>query len=358
MNIQLLVDSREFWACLESDLSLARQNVYIQTFSFEGDDVGALLGRTLTRCGARDRRLLVDGYSLLYQNDRLIPGPALLEPAFRHELGETHRWVRRMRRAGVGVRFANPIGPSPVRLVRRNHKKLVVVDDRVAYLGGINFCDHNFEWHDMMLRVEDAELARHLAGDFRASWEGRSQASDTTFGPLRVFSLNGRGNQTRFTPVLDLMDRATETIDVVSAYLSPPFTDHLVRAAARGVRVRVLTPERNNKPNLARFIRRTAGRHGFEILQYPERMNHLKAMLVDGATLVVGSSNFDFMSFHILEELFVMTRDDGIVGAFRRRVWDPDTAVASPGAQARSPRAVLGYGAVRLGSVLAAALAV
>ena len=158
MRIELLVDSGEFWNRLTEDLAGARSSAYIQTFSFEGDRVGSALGRALERCPATDRRLLVDGYSLLYHNDRIIPGPAWFDRSFRREVMLTHRWARRLRDGGAAVRFGNPIGPSPVKLLRRNHKKLALIDETVAYLGGINFCDHNFAWDDMMFRVEDDEL--------------------------------------------------------------------------------------------------------------------------------------------------------------------------------------------------------
>ena len=91
MKIELLVDSGEFWNRLTEDLAGARHNAYIQTFSFEGDRVGSALGRALERCPATDRRLLVDGYSLLYHNDRIIPGPAWLDRSFRREVMLTHR---------------------------------------------------------------------------------------------------------------------------------------------------------------------------------------------------------------------------------------------------------------------------
>jgi cardiolipin synthase len=356
MNIELLVDSGEFWARLRTDLADARESAYLQTFSFEGDRVGTALGRRLESCAAKDRRLLVDGYSLLYHNDRVIPGPAWADRSFRREVMLTHRWVDRLRTSGVGVRFGKPIGPTPLALLRRSHKKLAVFDERVAYLGGINFCDHNFAWHDMMLRVEDPDLARHLAEDFRASWSEESLASDRSFGPLRILSLDGRSNPAGFTPVVEAITQAREGIDVVSAYLSPPFTGHLAAAAARGVRVRILTPALNNKPSLARYVRYAAVRYGFEVIRYPGRMNHMKAMIIDDDLLIVGSSNFDGMSYHILEELVVMTRDPAVRAAFRDRVWDPDTAHDPGRAPRRSLGALIGYGQIVAGTKLAAVI--
>lgn len=357
MKIELLVGAEEFWDRMRDDLSDARESAYIQTFSFEGDRVGTRLARALRDAEADDRRLLVDSYSRLYHSDRVIPGPAWRDRALRREVKLTHRWIGRLREDGVGVRFGNPLGPSPVRLVRRSHKKVAAFDDRIVYLGGINFSDHNFAWHDMMLRVESPELAALAAEDFRASWDGRPRAFDREVGPLRLISLNGRGNRAGFRPVTEAIDQARYTIDVVSAYLSHPFTDFLARARRRGVRVRVLMPGENNKSNLARHILERSARGGFEVLRYPGGMSHMKAMTIDGELLVMGSSNFDFMSYHILEEHVVMTRDPALVGAYLERVWKPDAASAHADPVRSSIGTRLGDLAVRIGAAVASRLA-
>lgn len=357
MKIELLVGAEEFWARMQEDLSAARESAYIQTFSFEGDRVGTRLARALRSATATDRRLLVDSYSRLYHSDRVIPGPSWRDRALRREVKLTHRWIRRLRDDGVGVRFGNPLGPSPIRLIRRSHKKLPAFDDRVVYLGGINFSDHNFAWHDMMLRVESPGMAALAADDFRRSWDGRPAAFDREVGPLRLISLNGRGNRAGFRPIIEAIDQARFTIDVVSAYLSHPFTDFLARARRRGVRVRVLMPGENNKANLARHILERASRSGFEVLRYPGGMSHMKAMTIDGEVLVMGSSNFDFMSYHILEEHVVMTRDPDVVASYLDRVWKPDLASAHVDPVGSSIGTRLGDLAVRAGAALASRLA-
>ena len=116
-------------------------------------------------------------------------------------------------------------------------------------------------------------------------------------------------------------------------------------------------PGRNNKSNLARHILERASRGGFEVLRYPGGMSHMKAMTIDGELLVVGSSNFDFMSYHILEEHVVMTRDPDLVSAYVDRVWKPDTrrACVDPGHSTIGTR--LGDLAVRFGAAVATLLA-
>lgn len=355
MDSRLLVDAPEFWASLRSDLARARRRAFIQTFTFEGDRVGAALGRALRLCEARDRRLLVDGYSLLVHNDRVIVGPAWARRRFRREVFHTHAWVARLRGRGVGVRFSNPVGPAPTRLVRRNHKKLVVVDDAV-YLGGINFSEHNFAWHDMMIRLESPDLADRLAQDFDASWQGRPTTMDEVIGPVRLISLNGRGNARGFDPVVAAIASATRSIDVQSAYLSPPFTRHLVEAAGRGVAVSVLTPADNNKANLGHHIVESASGHPVRVL-HQSGMSHLKAMVIDGELLIAGSSNFDAMSYHILEELIVVSSEPRIVDEYRRRVWAPDCAASRAPRGSRGLRSRLGDLAVRAGARVARLLA-
>jgi cardiolipin synthase len=357
VRFELLVDAEEFWPRFKDDIREARRKAYIQTFSFEGDRVGTSLARALERSPATDRRLLVDAYSLLYHSDRIIPGPAWIDRSLRREVMLTHRWVERLRRGGTGVRFSNPLGPSPVNLLRRNHKKIAVFDDRIAYVGGINFSDHNFAWHDMMLRVESEDLTRTLQDDFRATWNGEPAAFDREVGPFRVLSLNGKGNAQRLEPLIDAIRQAETSIDVSSAYISYPFTKLLAEAVERGVAVRVLTPEENNKANLARHILEAGRRHGFEVLRYAGGMSHMKAMVIDDELLVAGSSNFDFMSYHILEELVVMIRDERIMSEFKRRVWEPDLR----GARSMVPRSStsnrLGHAAVRLGAAIASSVA-
>ncbi len=120
----------------------------------------------------------------------------------------------------------------------------------------------------------------------------------------------------------------------------------------------MLTPGRNNKSNLARHILEEAHRYGFEVHRYGGGMSHMKAMLIDGQVMVAGSSNFDFMSFNILEELVVMTRDRGMIEAFQDRVWKPDVLGSRVASVRSSIGTRLGHAAVRLGALVAGLLSI
>ena len=330
----LLVGSADFWAQAEADIAAARRRVLVQAMTFEGDDAGGAVSRAVTASSAADRRVLVDDYTRFVVSDHFVYSPHyLLDPAFRAEVTATRGMFGAMARAGIGVRVTNPSGPLLAGFAFRNHKKLIVADN-AAFLGGINFSDHNFAWHDLMLRIDDAQVSDLLAADFDATYTGRGESWTTEAGDITLYGLDGRDNHARFAEIIALIDGAEQEISVVSPYLTFPFTDALARASGRGVKVTLVTPLANNKPVVRDYLIWTAARAGFEVLLTRE-MIHLKGMLIDNRRLVLGSSNFDFVSYWIEEELVAVISNQDLVAEFRERVLEPLAAEALPAAAAR-----------------------
>lgn len=353
------------WRAVRADLAEAREYAYIQTYSFEGDSVGTDLANALLAARAPNLKLLIDSYTRVNQSDRWIAAPRnLFDRALREEVRNTRRLVRTLRGAGVAVRFGRPFGFLGRNSLRRDHKKLILFDDRVAYLGGVNFSEHNFEWHDLMVRVEHREAASFLRGDFLRSWEGKSQAESRSFPELELdlHVLSGRGNREAFDGLLARIDRAERSIQVISPYVGPPFTGRLAAAADRGVEVHFVTPCHNNKAYLQKYLFAEAARSRFHVWLHPGPMIHMKCMLIDDSTLVTGSSNFDPMSYHgYLAEVVAVIRSPAVVGAFRRRVLEPDLAASRRFEAAREGAArvharTLGALPVRAAALLARAL--
>ena len=317
---------------MRADLAEAREYAYIQTYSFEGDSVGTDLANALLAARAPNLKLLIDSFTRVNQSDRWIAAPRnLFDRALREEVRNTRRLVRTLRGAGVGVRFGRPFGFLGRNSLRRDHKKLILFDDRVAYLGGVNFSEHNFEWHDLMVRIEHREAASFLRADFLRSWEGRSQADSRSFPELELdlHVLSGRGNRETFAGLLARIDGAERSIHVISPYVGPPFTGRLAAAADRGVEVHLVTPCHSNRAYLQKHLFAEAARSRFHVWLHPGPMIHMKCMLIDDSTLVTGSSNFDPLSYHgFLAEVAAVIRSPAVVGAFRRRVLEPDMAAS------------------------------
>ncbi len=326
---ELLVGSADFWRRAAADCATAQRRLYVQAMSFEGDAAGLAAAAAIAASPAADRRVLVDDYTRLVINDRLVRSPAgLLDGGLQREAASTARMFDALVAGGTPVRVTNRVGRWGGGYAARNHKKLIVADD-VAYIGGINFCDHNFAWHDFMLRLEGGAAADFLAADFEATFAGRPRPGAIELGEARLISLDGRSNAEGFAGILDLIEAATRTITVISPYLTFPFTDALARAARRGVKVLLITPWANNKPVVRDALLGEASRAGFEVSLSPT-MIHLKALLIDGTSLVVGSSNFDFVSLAAEEELMAVVTQPALIEDFQRRVTAPALARALP----------------------------
>lgn len=331
MKIQLLVDSGEFWESVKADVGNARHRVYAQALSFEGDGVGRAMAEALLASPASDRRVMIDTFTNHIVNDRFLWKPSsLLDRSLRAEVRATRRMIDDLVSGGVLAKFTNPAGFLFSRFPSRNHKKLVLVDDRAVYVGGINFSDHNFAWHDVMLRIEDPGAAELLAEDFLSSWGGRHRPAVGRFPGLDLHVLDGATNEKALARVLSLIDGAQESVWVECPYLTSPFLERLSAARARGVSVTVVTPEKNNWPLVRRALVRHAAESNLDVRFYPDRMTHMKALLVDREVLVVGSANFDVWSYRFQQEFFCVVTDPALVADFRERVVAPDMERSRP----------------------------
>jgi cardiolipin synthase A/B len=331
VRIELLVDGAAFWSRLAEDLTLAREQILCQTLSLEGDAAGLGLAHALSASAAPDRRVVIDEFTRHVVSDKLVWHPKhALDGDLRAEVRRTRQMVRDLEAAGVGVRHRNPVGWFYARMPIRNHKKLVAIDGRVAYVGGINFSDHNFAWHDLMLRIEDERVCRFLAEDYEWTWRGVDQATAHRFPGLDFHILGGWRNELQLRLLLDWIDGAQRRVFVESPYLSPPFSEALRRASLRGVEVVVITPERNNFRLMQRHILWKAASSKIVVRLYPERMTHMKAMLIDDRRLVLGSANFDLWSYRFQQEYLILAEDSELTAQFKTQVETPDLECSRP----------------------------
>ncbi len=327
MKTELLIDFGEFWSRLNADIRSAQESVFVQTFAFEGDAVGKQLSAALLSSSAPDKRILADSFTRIVLSDRFRYSPAnFFDPELRSEASATAAMFREIKRAGMEIKFTNVYGATPRRLLSRNHKKLIVIDNRAAYFGGINFSEHNAAWHDMMLRTDDADAVAFLREDFLSTWAGRDRVGQAQFDGLELLTMDGRHNRAAFQRVLDLIDAAQQTIFVESPYITFPFYERLREAARRGVDVKIVTPEQNNWSYFAKYARVESARSQIDLRLYQGGMSHLKAMLIDDQYLIAGSSNFDYLSYRLYQEVVGVITAPEVIAEFRERVMLPDLA--------------------------------
>ncbi len=190
-----------------------------------------------------------------------------------------------------------------------------------------------------MLRIEDERVGAFMARRHRARRSAAENLSSRRdFGDVEVLLFDGESNPTLNAPILRLIREARESIVVQSAYLMFPFYEHLAEAAGRGVPVTRSGAEAQQQAQDDGLHRvgRVAGRRHGAALRRPDEPHQGDARR--RPALVVGSSNFDYQSFHTNQEVVAIVRDPDVIAQYTREVLEPDLAqcVAPPRAGAGS----------------------
>jgi len=235
--------------------------------------------------------------------------------------------IAEMERAGVEVRrFHQPRWYELQRFNNRTHRKLLIVDGRIGFTGGVGIADEwaghaqdAAHWRDTHFRAEGPVVAQ-MQAVFMDNWlkvTGKVLHGADYFPALirigdsrgQVFSSSPEGgSESMRIMYLLAITAATRTIDLSSAYFLPDdlTMKTLVDAAKRGVRIRIITPgEHVDTEIVRRASRATWGdllQAGVKIFEYQPTMYHCKVMIVDGLWVSVGSTNFDNRSFSLNDE--------------------------------------------------------
>jgi cardiolipin synthase A/B len=261
--------------------------------------------------------------------------------------------VHRMRDAGVHVCFFRPPKPYAVRRLQyRTHRKLLIVDGTTGFTGGVGIAEEwtgNAEdpdhWRDTHVRVS-GPVVRGLQGAFAENWlecTGDVLAGDRYLpyiealedgGPMQVMRSSATIGDSNAEALIYLaVAAAKESIELTSAYFvpRPAFTEALVEAAGRGVRMRILVPG----SHIDKQFVRTAGRAayaqlieaGIEIYEYCPTMLHAKTLTVDETWSSVGSVNFDNRSFQLHDEVTLCVQSERFAGQLHQ-VFESDLEVS------------------------------
>lgn len=328
-SIELLENGEAFFPAVFDAIRQARRSVVVETFIIFEDVVGAQLQEVAIEAARRGVRvdITVDGY-----------GSADLSAEF----------IDAMTSAGVALHVFDP---RPKRLgmrtnlFRRLHRKIVVVDDAVAFVGGINFsADHLADYgptakqdYAVSIRgplVEDiarfeAEVLQPVRPRF--SWRGlrrKNKAPDSVPGDSTA-ALVVRDNDQHKTDIETHyrigLRAAQRDILIANAYFFPGyrFLRDLRNAAKRGVRVRLVLQGEPDMP-VARFVATMLYDYllsgGVQIYEYCERPLHGKVAIVDGIWSTVGSSNLDPLSLALNLEANILINDRHFSSMLQQRL--------------------------------------
>lgn len=332
-RLTLLNSGHQYFPALLASIAQAQHEIYLESYIFADDPIGHEVCSAL--CAAAERgvtvNVTVDGF-----------GARNFASDFRPRLSA----------AGVRTLFYRPeIGPFHLRRsrLRRLHRKLVVIDGRIAFIGGINILDDNNApaemrpHYDYAVKVEGPVLEQmHQAA--RRMWEIVTwvnfkrrfrlkplstpccQPAGTQAAMLRIRDNIRHRNDIQHA-YINAINAAQDEILIANAYFLPGirFGRALRNAAQRGVRVTILLQGKTDHL-LLRSATQTlyaAGLDaGIRIFEYEKSFMHAKVAVIDGEWATVGSSNIDPFSLLLAKEANLFVHDRQLAGELHASLHD------------------------------------
>ena len=341
---RLMGDSDDAVSALVADIDAARESVHVLVYIWLDDGNGQRLMQAMARAARRGVacRAMIDGLG-----SRKLP--------------RSSHW-REMQAAGVktGIAFDTSWAFARLALGRvdiRNHRKLFVIDGRIAHIGSQNCADAAFlpkakfaPWVDIMLRVEGPVVWQQQAL-FVADWMGQGgddiaamldEAPDTTPDgfPALVF---GTGPDLSPGAVPDvvglLLASARREVVISTPYFVPTagLAEQLRATAIRGVSVTLIVPARNDS-RMVGWASRSSWpgllQAGVVLREFTPGLLHAKTLTVDGQLSLVGSANLDRRSFELNFENSLLIADEDVTAKIRAR--QSEYAAEAPAVSAES----------------------
>lgn len=304
-EIQIFVELAPYVRAVLDDLRSAQKRIWVETYILGNDPVGQAITQALAERAAQgiDVRLMIDALGSMRASSTML---AQIEAA-GGKVHQFHSFGFRLWKL-LRLRLFN----------RRNHRKLLLVDDEIAYLGGMNFVDpcegvRDDAWRDVHVRAQ-GPIAREVAAAMERLWR-RVHQQPVVWPPWPTNELWLRGPDTFLLfdslPYLrvrraarvfrPLIRQAKKQITLSMAYFIPqgPVLRELLRARRRGVAIRVIVPGVSDVPLVqyaAEYLYARLLKAGIKIYERRDLMLHSKAMVVDDRWSIVGSCNLDPLS--------------------------------------------------------------
>ena len=299
----LFDDPLQYYNAMIEDIEKAKRYIYIETFRVGKDEIGERFRRVLTKKAKEgiEVKLLIDYWGA---------GPI------------DHDYFKKLIKHKGEVRFFEKIKFNTdifTRSHRRNHRKLLLIDDEIAYIGSSNLTGYNMNWRESMLRMKSeitVTFVKLFKQDFRSynkySFHKPYKTQLVKHGSFEIVrdapSIARKQINSKF---IKLIKNAKSRINIETPYFLPGYflRKSLMDAAQRGVSVNVVLPKHSDV-TLIDILRNkyfgTMYKTGVNFLFYELNNLHAKMMLIDKKIFAIGSSNFDYRSFRYMYEIMLI----------------------------------------------------
>jgi cardiolipin synthase len=314
-RIEVLTNGTSFYPAMLAAIREARHTVNMECYIFKSGEIGSQFIDALSERARAGVRVTIVMDSI-------------------GSLGGFFSAVRPLREAGCRVeRYQRPSWYRLGRLNNRTHREMLIVDGRVAFIGGAGIADWwarpnrgEPAWRDMMARVEGPVVSA-IQGVFAENWleccgeiltGPEYYKRDEPAGSSSAFALKSSpADRATASRVLfqTLIEAANERVRIATPYFLPDkaFRRALVRTVSRGVEITVVVPGKHTDQRWVRLAsRRNYGQllgAGVRLFEYEPGMTHVKMLLIDDLWSAIGTTNLDNRSFEHNDEVNLVVRD-------------------------------------------------
>jgi cardiolipin synthase len=313
---RLFDDPMDLYSSLLKDIEQASNYVYIETYRFGNDSIGKKFRDALTRKVREgvEVKLLIDSWGSLVSNHFFND--------FIHSGGE----VRFFKKIVYSFDFFT-------KNHRRNHRKLVLIDDQIAYLGSANITGYSLNWREMVIRLSGG-ITVPLKKTFYESWKIYNKYIFNKLSFKKTINYQGyiivQDIPSIYRQMIKkkyemLVRLAENELIIETPYFIPGYVlrKELMDAARRGVSVNIIVPKHSDVTSVDVLRSKYLGplhKAGVKIFFYTRDNLHAKCMVIDNDIYSIGSANVDYRSFRYMHEIALFGSDADIIRQMNRHL--------------------------------------
>ena len=340
-KFKLLIDGDEYFLDLVKEIENAKQNIKFRLYIFDNDDYGTYIATLLRNVDKRgiETKVLIDSFANITKSIELPDLP------FRESFKQP-KSIKMYLKKGSDIE----VKTSSNTWLTFDHVKTLLFDNKIAFTGGMNIGqEYRYSWHDVMAKIE-GPVVKAISKEFDENW-----ARNDLFGDLALLFQKIKIKNT----IVNDVNAPINSIDIRLFYTKPwkkdiykaqiiairnakyriyienPYLadrriiNEIINARARGVDVRVILPKQNNVYLMAKnnnYVMNILLKNGIRVFLYPG-MTHVKASIYDNLVML-GSANFDMLSYDINKELNIAFSDKNAVLEVEKRLFEKDFAIS------------------------------
>jgi len=310
-SFKVFENPRTIYKSMLKDILNAKKSIYLETYIYDDDKIGRMFKKALLKKAEEglDIKILIDAWGSTIRRD------------YFNELIEKGAEVKFFKEIKYVIRFFTENH-------ERNHRKLLILDEEIVYLGSINITATCLNWRELVLRLE-GDISLNFSRSFFNSWNwaGAMSRKKIRFfihkGYEIIQDLPRRKERNLEKKYIHLIKNAKKEILIETPYFVPSFRIRraMEKAVKRGVIIFLTVPYNPDVKIITLLSSRYFGdlyKKGVRIYYYKKKILHSKLMIVDSSFFILGSSNVDYRSFRHQYEINLFGKDKKIIKELRK----------------------------------------